>query len=100
MRRWVGWTCVAAAVALLGFVASPAAASPSVAAPSVVQETVRTCVVLTAVDDNTVEIRSNVPWSLSLETPTGPLSISGPAAPWATRVPLPPGSSYSLLPGE
>jgi len=99
LRGRVKWACMA--VAVFGFVTSPAAAAPSVMARGLVRATVTANVAFAVIDEDHVDVRSNVPWRLSLDTAAGPMEISGPASPSGTRVLLPRGSdSYWLSPAE
>lgn len=88
-----------AAALLFGPVASPAVAAPSLSARASAHVAVKASVILTVVDADRIDVRSNVPWRLSLETTHGTVEITGPAAPAGVHIRIPGGSrSYWLMP--
>lgn len=85
---------MAAASLLICSLASPAAsaASPGSGAASVTAHAVARASIRTGMVDGThIEVRSNVPWRLSLETRSGVVQIVGAKSPYGTSVELPAG---------
>ncbi|MDO8964970.1 MAG: hypothetical protein Q7W30_10845 [Coriobacteriia bacterium] len=79
-----------ASVALIGVLASPAAASHGSGTGGVsVSATVNAKVDYTVVDRTHIELRSNAPWRLDVATPGGTVTMTGQKNARAVRIDIP-----------